>query len=92
MITNAENLAKAWILCLDPSILVKMFKENWFSRCFRSLKLALSHPFFLIFQNGYSSPFYVQVFVLHQVKTAYFHLSENPFSLQLVGSVACISI
>ena len=46
MTTNAENLAKAFILGLDPSILVRNPKEQWFSKCFLSLKLVLSRPIF----------------------------------------------
>ena len=61
MTTTTENLSKAWILALEPSILVRITKEKWFSRCFLSLKLFLSCPSLDHFQNGYCSPFMSRV-------------------------------
>ena len=52
MTTNVENLAKALILALDTSILVRIPKEQWFSKFFLSLKLVLSHPPLVFVQNG----------------------------------------
>ena len=49
MTTNAKNLAKASILALDPSIFVRISKENWFSRCFLFLKMVLSHLSLVVF-------------------------------------------
>ena len=61
MTTNVENLANAWILGLDPSILVRISKEKWFFRCFLSLKLVLSRPPLVVSQNGCCSPFMSRV-------------------------------
>ena len=61
MTRNAENLAKAWILSLDPSILVRISKEKWFSRCFLSLKLVISRPPLVVSQNGSYSLFMFRV-------------------------------
>ena len=80
MTINAENLAKAWIFQ------VRISKENWFSRCFLSLKLVLNHLSFFPSTKWLLLPFYVQGFMLQQVKTTYFRCSEKGFSLQRVGS------
>ena len=86
MTTNAENLAKAWTIGLDPSILVRIPREQWFSKCFLPLKLVLSRPPLVVIENGCCSPFYVQGFVLQQVKTAYFRCNEKGFLLLRVSS------
>ena len=57
MTINAENLAKAWILDIDPSLLVGISKEQWFSRFSLSLKLLLRRPLIVITKNGYPPPF-----------------------------------
>ena len=77
MTTNVENQAKAWILGLDPSILERISKEQWFSKCFLSLQLVLSRPRFILPQNGFYSPSYVQGFVLQLVRTEYFYYSKK---------------
>ena len=86
MTKNAKNLAKAWILGLDPSIFVRISKEQWFSKFFLPLKLVFSCPPLVLTQNGCYSPFYVQGFVLQQVRTGYFRCSEKGFLPQRVGS------
>ena len=86
MTTNTKNLAKAWIIGLGPSIFVRISKEQWFSKCFLLLKLVLSRPPIVLTQNSCCSPFYLQGFMLQQVRTTYFCYSENGFLLQRVGS------
>ena len=49
----------------SPSTLVRISKENGFSRCLLSLKLFPSRPSFDV-KNGYYSPLFVQGFVLQQ--------------------------
>ena len=93
MTTNAENLAKAWILGLDPSILLRISNEKWFSRCFLPLKLLLSCPSLVPTQNGCCSHFISMVLCSSRSGPRIFTtLAKRDFQCSEQAQTALVSI